>query len=151
LRAEPDLARHRLAGRGVDRLDTAARTHRPSGAEVGTETAAAAPVLDRGPHHPPRPPHQVAAVSQRAVVRRDRGSDRPTDSTTDTDLTSTKPTNRDERQPPAGPVEPGPRPRSADNHATPDHGRQLGNHHPKMLRPGRPPHEISRLDPDRKV
>src|SRR5699024_8931399 len=94
---EPDLAGHRLAGRGPDHLDTATRPDRPSCAEVGTETAPAAAVLDRCPHHPPRPPHQVAAVGDCAVVRRDRRCDRPPDSTTSTDLTSTKPTNRDGR------------------------------------------------------
>src|SRR5699024_2923627 len=99
LRADPDLARHRLTGRSTDRLDTATRADRPSGAQMGTETAPTPVVLGRCPHHPPRPPHAAAPVSQRAVVRPDCRCDRPADSTTSTDLTSTKPTNRDERPP----------------------------------------------------
>src|SRR5699024_3901176 len=89
--------------------------------------------------------NQAATVGDCALVRDDRPSDRPTDSPTGTDLTSAKPIDRDERTTPAGPVEPGPRPRSADDHAAPDRRHRPENHHPTTLRPGRPPHEISRL------
>src|SRR5699024_10887713 len=47
---------------------------------------------------------------------------------------------------PAGPVEPGPRPRSADNHPTPAHGSRMESRHPKPFRPGPMPHEILCLE-----
>src|SRR5699024_4630492 len=132
---------------------------RPSSTEVGAEAAAPAAVLDRCPHHPSCPPHQAAIVSHGAMVDVDRPSDRPDDSTTGADLTSTNPTGRDERPPcrasgtrtRTAVSGQRPAPRSADNQPTPTHGRGLENHHPKTLRPGPMPHAISRLGESRRA
>ncbi len=68
LRPEPDLARHRATGLRADGVDADTRLRPRPGPTVGTETPAAADVLDRRPHHPP---HPTQTRHPRAVGRHD--------------------------------------------------------------------------------